>query len=193
MNVFQTHSRIVHDYATYIGSFLNIADPNIREVVESELSQGKLWPEPLLQFNPAFEMAGNVADLCQSGVLHPDIADIYNLFHSRDLSPAKVAKVSKKPQGEAERGYQGLLELRHLHRDLNLTVRDAYDWQDLDLGHNFHEVETLPENDRVRYTLRRLLALNHERAAAAVAMTSAESKPSRRKARTSDAEGDLFA
>jgi hypothetical protein len=30
MNVFQTHSRIVDDYATYIRSFLNIADPQIR-------------------------------------------------------------------------------------------------------------------------------------------------------------------
>ena len=26
-------------------------------------------------------------------------------------------------------------------------------WQDLDLEHDFHEVETLPENDRVRYTI----------------------------------------
>ena len=44
---------------------------------------------------------------------------------------------------------------------------------DLDLEHNFHEVETLPENDRVRYTvspaarrdvLKRLFAENHARA-----------------------------
>jgi len=95
------------------------------------------------------------------------------LFHARDLSSAKVAKVSKKPDSEAERGYHGLLALRHLHRELDLAIRDAYGWADLDLGHDFHEVETLPENDRVRYTispaarkevLRRLLALNHARA-----------------------------
>ena len=54
MNVFQTHAQIVDDYATYIQSFLNIADPAIRAVVETELNQGKLWPEPLLQFNPSF-------------------------------------------------------------------------------------------------------------------------------------------
>ena len=55
---------------------------------------------------------------------------------------------------------------------MDLTVRDAYGWQDLDLGHGFHEVEYLPENDRVRFTiseaaravvLERLLALNHQR------------------------------
>jgi hypothetical protein len=42
MNVFQTHTGIIDDYATYIRSFLNIADPTIRKVVEGGLSQGKL-------------------------------------------------------------------------------------------------------------------------------------------------------
>jgi len=103
------------------------------------------------------------------------LTDIYNLVHTRDLSPAKVAKVSKKPAEAAERGYEGLVELRRLHRELDLAIRDAYGWQNLDLGHDFHEVETLADNDRVRYTistaarkeiLSRLLALNHTRAEA---------------------------
>jgi hypothetical protein len=102
------------------------------------------------------------------------LTDIYNLFHTRDLTPAVVAKVSKKSPEEAEAGYQGILDLRRLHRELDIAIRDAYGWADLDLGHDFHEIETLPENDRVRYTispaarkevLRRLLALNHQRAA----------------------------
>jgi hypothetical protein len=101
------------------------------------------------------------------------LTDIYNLFHARDLTPALVAKVSKKSDAEAEAGYAGLLELRRLHVALDVAVRDAYGWQDLDLAHGFVEVETLPETDRVRYTiapdarkevLRRLLALNHVRA-----------------------------
>jgi superfamily II DNA or RNA helicase len=77
MNVFQTHSRIVSDYATYIRSFLKIADPQIRDVVEGELSKGKLWPEPLLQFNPSFEMYGSLDKLAQTGDIHPDIRDIF--------------------------------------------------------------------------------------------------------------------
>lgn len=101
------------------------------------------------------------------------LTDIYNLVHSRDLTLAVVAKVSGKPD-EAEAGYQGILELRKLHRELDEAVLAAYGWTDLNLGHDFHEVETLPENDRVRYTispdarkelLKRLLALNHQRAA----------------------------
>ncbi|PPD50568.1 MAG: DEAD/DEAH box helicase [Methylobacter sp.] len=84
MNVFQTHARIVNDYASYISSFLNIADPDIKSHVEEELKLGKLWPEPLLQFNPSFEMAGSVSDLTQAGVIHSELADIfkgYSLYH----------------------------------------------------------------------------------------------------------------
>lgn len=84
MNVFQTHADIVGDYSSYIRSFISIADPEIRKVVNRELSRGKLWPEPLLQFNPAFEMFGSLEDLATSGTLHPDIRDIfkgYKLYH----------------------------------------------------------------------------------------------------------------
>jgi hypothetical protein len=103
------------------------------------------------------------------------LTDLYNLFHARNLTPDLVARVSKKPAGGAEAGCQDILELRRLHVELDNAVRDAYGWrgrQGLDLEHNFYEVETLPENDRVRYTispaarkevLRRLLALNHQR------------------------------
>ena len=103
------------------------------------------------------------------------LTNIYNLFHSRDLTPEMVTKVSKKSIDEANVGYQGVISLRRLHQALDEAVRDAYGWQDLKLDHDFYEVETLPENDRVRYTisptarkevLRRLLALNHERAKA---------------------------
>lgn len=119
------------------------------------------------------------------------LTDIYNLFHARDLSPAMVAKVSGKSTNEAESGYRAILQLRDLHRELDQTLLTAYGWSDLDLGHDFHEVETLPENDRVRYTispaarkelLKRLLAENHKRAQlAAVAATVKTPKKSKAK------------
>ncbi len=101
------------------------------------------------------------------------LTKIYNLFHDPELSVEMVADVSGKDDDIAREGYEGLLELRRLHVKLDNAVRDAYGWHDLDLGHDFHEVETLPENDRTRYTisptarkevLKRLLALNHQRA-----------------------------
>ncbi len=119
------------------------------------------------------------------------LTDIYNLFHDRDLNPAEVARLSKKPN-ESEAGYQDILQLRALHRELDEAVLAAYGWTgQVALGHDFHEVETLPESDRVRYTispaarkeiLRRLLALNHERAAqeAAAAAVTVAKKPARK-------------
>ncbi|MES1977954.1 MAG: DEAD/DEAH box helicase [Pseudomonadota bacterium] len=83
MDVLQTHKQVVDDYASYIQSFLNIADPAIRSTVESKLAEGRLWPEPLLQFNPAYESAGSVDTVADQGVLHPAIADIlkgYSLY-----------------------------------------------------------------------------------------------------------------
>ena len=60
-----------------------------------------------------------------------------------------------------------IVRLRELHVQLDHAVRDAYGWDDLDLGHGFHETKF-----GVRYTfapvprqevLDRLLELNHER------------------------------
>ncbi len=77
MNVFETHSRIVDDYADYIRSFINIADPAISETVNAALAEGKLWPQPLLQFNPSYAMAGSVVDIAKAGTLHGSITDIF--------------------------------------------------------------------------------------------------------------------
>jgi len=77
MNVFEIHRRIVDDYSSYIKSFINISDEAIAEVVKTELDKGKLWPKPLLQFNPAFEMSGSVSDVVRSGVLHASCENIF--------------------------------------------------------------------------------------------------------------------
>jgi len=132
------------------------------------------------------------------------LTDIYNLFHTRVLNPERVAKVSKKTPEEAQAGYAGIIELRRLHVELDTAIRDAYGWHDLNLGHDFIEVETLPENDRVRYTLspearkevlKRLLALNHQRAAEqAASAPAAKSKTKRpRKKQANEGQDDLFA
>ena len=70
-------------------------------------------------------------------------------------------------------------ELRRLHGQMDKAVLEAYGWHQsskrwgpaIELRHDFYEVDYLPENDRVRYTihpearrevLKRLLLLNHE-------------------------------
>jgi len=101
------------------------------------------------------------------------LTKIYNLFHDVNLTSALVARICGNP-AKADDGYQSILQLRELHRKLDEAVLATYGWSDLPLGHDFHEIETLPENDRLRYTisptarksvLQRLLAENHRRAA----------------------------
>jgi hypothetical protein len=106
--------------------------------------------------------------------LQVGLTETYNLFHDSDLGVEGLQKAASVDLDEAaaEKAVADLQRLRDLHREMDEAVRDAYGWDDLDLGHGFHEVDFLPENDRVRYTispkarkqvLRRLLLLNHER------------------------------
>lgn len=77
MNVFETHAKIVGDYANYIRSFINIADPVISQTVDAALAEGKLWPQPLLQFNPSYELAGSIEEITKAGILHGATTDIF--------------------------------------------------------------------------------------------------------------------
>lgn len=78
MNLFDTHRQIVDDYARYIRSFINISDPEIAGKVEESLSEGRLWPQPLLQFNPSYEKVGPVEKAVASGLLHDDVRYIFD-------------------------------------------------------------------------------------------------------------------
>ena len=129
------------------------------------------------------------------------LTTIYNLFHARDLSPTMVTQVSKKNADTAAAGFEALLELRRLHVQLDLAVRDAYGWQDLDLEHGFYEIETLTENDRVRYTispaarrevLTRLLTENHARAEAEARKPAPKPKRGSRRDKAAADGADLF-
>ncbi len=68
---------------------------------------------------------------------------------------------------------EDIVQLRALHREMDEAVARAYGWDDLDLGHGFHETKqglryTISEEAR-REVLGRLLTLNHERYAEEVA------------------------
>ncbi|MCX7689692.1 DEAD/DEAH box helicase [Thermoflexus sp.] len=77
MDAFTLRQRVLRDYDAYVRSFLTIADTRAREHVERRLSEGVLWPESLLQLNPAYEMGHTVAELVTEGLLHPLCAQIF--------------------------------------------------------------------------------------------------------------------
>jgi hypothetical protein len=43
---------VVEDDQQYIRSFFVIRDGHIKDAVDQHLSQGALWPDPLLQLHP---------------------------------------------------------------------------------------------------------------------------------------------
>jgi hypothetical protein len=145
------------------------------------------------------------------------LTDIYNLFHAPDLEARLAALRAKRAKSgdwhneipaehrplagslTAEEARTGIETLRALHVALDQAVLTAYGWQDLPLAHDFQEVETLPENDRTRYTisptarktlLTRLLTLNHQRAAEEKSTTPAS--PQTRKPQRGKSEGELI-
>jgi len=140
------------------------------------------------------------------------LTDIYNLFHVPDLE-ARLATLYQRRSAHTdwrsevpeehratagsltqEQARDAILQLRSLHRQLDQAVLTAYGWHqdssdgpDIHLAHDFQQIETLPENDRTRYTitpqarkdlLSRLLKLNHHRAAEEQNATTVQAKTS---------------
>jgi hypothetical protein len=115
--------------------------------------------------------------------LNLGLTKTYNLFHSKGIQTANLdikdkqvlalqKHLEKIPETiDLEEAVIGIIKLRRLHKEMDEAVLEAYGWQDIALRHDFYEVDYLPENDRVRYTihpearkevLKRLLELNHK-------------------------------
>lgn len=279
MDVFKTHDAVMNDYRSFIESFINIADERIKKKVASELLSGKLWPDPLIQFNPSFEEGASITSLIEGDILHPAMNDIFNeyrlyqhqveaiqlgsqgrdfvvtsgtgsgksltyigtifnhilknpehseginaiivypmnaLINSQTLELEKYRRNYEERTGQifpiTSAQYTGqerearrqeiiadppnilltnymmlelllsrvrdILRLRNIHKQMDELVLRVYGWHEnsdygpaVDLEHDFYEVDYLPENDRIRYTispearkeiLKRLLKVNHE-------------------------------
>lgn len=88
--------------------------------------------------------------------------EVWNLWNHLNRTPSSCT---------IEEAIAGIIELRRLHVEMDNAVLEAYGWIDIGLRHDFYEVDYLPENDRIRYTihpdarkeiLKRLLELNHK-------------------------------
>jgi ATP-dependent helicase YprA (DUF1998 family) len=77
MDVFDIRNRLVNDYANYVRSFFQIRDQRIYDKVESSLVDGLLWPDPLIQLNPAFEPGMWIDELVKEGVLAAECSKIF--------------------------------------------------------------------------------------------------------------------
>ncbi|AXJ01235.1 Helicase conserved C-terminal domain-containing protein [Cyclonatronum proteinivorum] len=86
MNALDLHKRVTDEYKQYIKSFINIKDESILKHVKEKFDTNGLLPEPLVQFNPAFDRSENIDALLARG-MHKDIPNIlgnYRLFRHQE-------------------------------------------------------------------------------------------------------------
>lgn len=77
MDVFSLRDSIVGEYRKFATSFTTIHADDIRTQVEAIYSEGRFWPDPLLQINPSYRHGLNIETLISNGALDPRTADIF--------------------------------------------------------------------------------------------------------------------
>lgn len=80
MNILDFHKTLIQNYRRYINSFLNIKDETIKNFVDKAIEDKKLWPEPLIQFNPTYEPGRPLSLLVKEGKLHAKLDLIFNTY-----------------------------------------------------------------------------------------------------------------
>ena len=77
MDVLALHKRAVERYQEYIRSFIDIHDEDIHREISAQLDSGKLWSEPLIQFNPAYKVGKSIQALVEERVLHSEVKHVF--------------------------------------------------------------------------------------------------------------------
>ena len=77
LDVFELRENVVNEYRDYVQSFIRIRDHRVNRYVNQELEAGELWPEAILQLNPAFEMDSTLEELAESGELTAETAQFF--------------------------------------------------------------------------------------------------------------------
>src|SRR5205823_8633884 len=76
-DVFGLRDHVVGEYRDYVESFIHIRDGRVERFVQDMLARGELWPDAVLQLNPAYEPAGTLANLAAEGVIGKDTARFF--------------------------------------------------------------------------------------------------------------------
>ncbi len=77
MEVFGLRDKLISDYATYVRSFVTIRDARIEKLVDEALEGGALWPAPLLQVSPSFEVGESLDALVAAKELEREAVRIF--------------------------------------------------------------------------------------------------------------------
>ncbi|HEV2492306.1 MAG TPA: DEAD/DEAH box helicase [Terriglobia bacterium] len=87
MDVFALRDKVVADYRGYIESFVRIRDERLAAFVDEVFERGDLWPEAILQLNPAYQPGPTLDELATQGALLPATA---GFFRHQDGHPIRL-------------------------------------------------------------------------------------------------------
>jgi ATP-dependent helicase YprA (DUF1998 family) len=77
MDIFRYREDLIGDYSAYVKGFLEVRDVEVENFITSRLDAGSLWPEPLVQLNPAFVQGATIDELVDQKRLHPTCREIF--------------------------------------------------------------------------------------------------------------------
>lgn len=80
IDIFQFHSLVMDKYQKFSRSFVEINDPQIEKALQDEGRLKTMWPNPLIQFNPAYEYGDSVQNLVTDKVLTQAMANVVKGF-----------------------------------------------------------------------------------------------------------------
>ncbi len=95
-NLFDIHRNIMKDYRDYIESFLNIENKEIASFVTEKFNEGSFWKKPLIQFNPSFEIIGEINKSELASQVNPTLHKIINFPLYRHQIEAIKLGINKK-------------------------------------------------------------------------------------------------
>lgn len=95
MDVFQLRNSLIKDYQQYISSFIHIRDKRNRAYVDQQLITGLLWPDALVQLNPAFEPGHFIDELVDEGILYNTCKQIFRRNKTDDNKIGEPLRLHK--------------------------------------------------------------------------------------------------
>lgn len=78
MDINKIYNNLTDHYKRYLRSYVSIKDDRILAEVDSAISDTKLWPDALIQFNPSFAVGESIDEMKARGVnIHEDLSHFF--------------------------------------------------------------------------------------------------------------------
>jgi superfamily II DNA/RNA helicase/very-short-patch-repair endonuclease len=100
MDIFRYRDHLITDYRSYVSSFVTVREPRIGDIVDRTFRDGVLWPDPLIQLNPAFEPGESIDEFVGAGILHSLCARAFRKGKSAEDREGKPLRLHRH-QAEA--------------------------------------------------------------------------------------------